>query len=207
MGNYSWTAHDPLYCILVHMDLASFYMIFSILILSFLNLVIISLYSLWMLDHIFGGEDFITSKNAIRKIGEIIAASQNQGGIFYDLGSCRGYFVFGILKICPNLQITGIDNSRLRTWLARLRSNFHAGSPTFKKANIFDTDISKADFIYTYLPRDLVPALTAKLKKDLKPGAMVITYRINFPGWQPHQVFLVDPRNPKEENVYVYKRG
>ncbi|KKW08670.1 MAG: hypothetical protein UY44_C0008G0035 [Candidatus Kaiserbacteria bacterium GW2011_GWA2_49_19] len=179
--------------------------LYSVAILGILLMATFSLYFLFLLDALFGGEDFATSENAIRKIGEIIVASNKQDGILYDLGSSRGNFVYSILKICPALRVIGIDNSRLRVWFARMVGIFHFSNQIFKKADIFDIDVSKADVIYVYVPRDLLPALEKKLEEEIKHGALVITYRINFPTWSPHQMYSVDPRNPKDEKVYFYR--
>jgi len=49
-----------------------------------------------------------------------------------------------------------------------------------------------------------LPKLAIKLKKELKPGALVITYLVDFPSWKEQEVFLLDPKNPSEK-VYIYK--
>ena len=150
-------------------------------------------------------DDFTTSDEAIQQIGTIILSNKLQSSLLHDLGSCRGYFVLSILKMCPDLRIIGIDSSRSRTWFAKFRGIFRVRA-TFKKADIFDTDVSTADLVYAYLPPDLLPVLMVKLQKELKPGALVLTYRTNFSGWQPSQTFLVDHKNPQEENVYMYRK-
>lgn len=179
-------------------------------IISFVMMAaMIVLYVAWAIGILFGEEDFITSKKAVQQIAEIIEASEFRNGIFYDLGSCRGTFVFGILNRCPNLQIVGVDKSPLKTWLARLRKLFYRtrNSPTFLTADIFETDVSKLDWAFVYLPRPLLPDLELKLQKELKPGAHVITYRVNFPHWQHTKVFLTDPHKGVSQNsIFLYQK-
>ncbi|OGC84700.1 hypothetical protein A3D09_04240 [Candidatus Collierbacteria bacterium RIFCSPHIGHO2_02_FULL_49_10] len=178
--------------------------VFVFLALGYTTVIVLGL--LWFYDTFWGGEDFATSEHAIQKISEIVSAKKSDG-LLYDLGSSRGHVVFSLLKRVPNLQTVGIDNSYLRVWSARLLSFFYDGNPIFKKGDFFNTDISRADFVYLYVPRELLPTLALKLKKELKPGAQIITYRITFSDWKPEQVFLVDSKDPEKENVYVYSSG
>jgi hypothetical protein len=154
-------------------------------------------------------EDFITSNEAVQRIGSIIIARDYHRGLLYDLGSCRGTFVFGILDVCPDLRVVGIDKSRLRTWCARLLSIFHnnRNHPTFLKADIFETDVSRIDVAFAYLPRPLMPALETKLQRELKPGSLLITYRVHLPSWQPSQVFQTDVHRPERNNIFVYQKN
>lgn len=161
-----------------------------------------------MTNVLFGDIDFETSQEAIKQIGEIIVTHNLQNGLLYDLGSCRGGFVYEILKVCPNLQIVGIDNSRIKVWLARLRGFFYKNKnlPRFLKTDIFDTDVSRIDLAFVYLPRPLLLALEAKLQKDLKSGSLAITYRVNFPTWQPILVFETDLQSREKNKIFVYQK-
>ena len=161
-----------------------------------------------MMDILFDEPDFETSQEAIGQIGKIIATHNLQNSRLYDLGSCRGGFVFGIKNICPGLQVVGIDKSRMKIWLARLRSLYHRNQnpPKFLKADIFDVDVSKVDLAFVYLPRPLLPALESKLQSDLKPGSLAITYRVSFPTWQPIQVFVTDLQSQERNKIFVYQK-
>ncbi len=185
-------------------------MILAIFLFFFLILSAISLlYFLWMIDIIFGEEDCKTSQEAIKQIGDILIEHHRQNGLLYDLGSCRGDFVFGISRVCPNLRVVGLDKSWLRICFSRLFSFFfkRKNFPKFLKADIFKTDISAADVVFVYLPRPLLPALEAKLQKELKPRAMVVTYRVNFPTWSSSQVYRTDLRLRDKNNIFVYKKA
>lgn len=156
---------------------------------------------LWyVLDNLY----YSTNKSTIKKIGKIIIARGAQSCLLYDVGSSRGNFLFGILDRCPHLRTVGIDNSSVRTLTARLRGCLRVNKPKFLKADIFDIDVSKADIVFAYLPSPMLPALQAKLRKDLKPGAIAITSRVYFPSWKPAETFLKS--SPKEEDIYIYEK-
>lgn len=157
---------------------------------------------------LFGDIDFETSQEAIQQIAKIITARNFQNGLLYDLGSCRGGFIFKIMKVCPDLRAVGVDKSRVKTGLARLRILYHKNQnpPKFLRADIFDVDVSKIDLAFAYLPRPLLPALEAKLRKDLKSGSLAITYRVNFPTWQPTEVFITDLHSQERNKIFVYQK-
>ncbi len=155
-------------------------------------------------DYMFGGEDYPTSKNTVKKIAEVIAAHHFEKGLLYDLGSSRGGFVLDILNEAPGLRAVGIDNSLLRTWIAKLRNRMSKKKAVFVKEDIFDADISQADVVYVYLPRPMLPAVEEKLQKELKSGSIVLTSRVCFPDWQPSSVIQKNPANSDEEDTFVY---
>lgn len=161
-----------------------------------------------MYDFLFGEADFETSQEAVEQIGKIIRSHNFQNGLLYDLGSCRGGFAFRIQSVCPGLEVVGVDKSRMKIWFSRLRGLFHKNqnSPRFLEADIFDTEVSGIDAAFAYLPRPLLPALEAKLQKELKPGSLAITYRVNFPTWQPIEVFMTDLQERERNKIFVYQK-
>ena len=177
-----------------------------LIILPLLFIAITLFVLLWYaFDGVFGGEDYPTSKNTVKKIAEAIASRHFEEGLLYDLGSSRGGFVLDILNACPGLHAVGIDNSFLRTWIARLRIRMSKKKAVFVKEDIFDANISKADIVYVYLPRPMLPAVEEKLQKELRPGSIVLTSRVDFPDWRPSSVVPKNPANKDEEDVLVYE--
>lgn len=161
---------------------------------------------LWyFFDALFCKEDYVTNKDTTNKVAEFINAYYPKGGIFCDLGSSKGGFVLDIIERCPQLQITAVDNSLLRILISKLRAFVSNKKITFMKGDIFKTDISKADLVYVYIPRVLLPKLATKLKKELRPGSVVITSRIAFPDWRPHELISKDPGNENEQDIFIYQ--
>jgi hypothetical protein len=168
--------------------------------------LLLFIYILWINSLIFSGEDFETSQEAIKEIAKIITARGLQNGFLYDLGSCRGGFVFKILNTSPDLRVVGIDNSRLKNGVARFFAIFrkYKNSPKFTTADIFKANFSAIDMAFIFLPRALLLNLETKLQKELKPGALVITYRVNLPNWRPDQIVLTDLKKREQNNIFVY---
>lgn len=177
----------------------------------FLSLAVIILvfagllgYLVFMLEFAFVGHDFATSKEAISKIGEILRIFNQENSRFYDFGSARGGMAVGLSKICPELQILGIDSSRLRTWEARIWSALNFSQAGFACQNINGADISGADIVYIYQNQINTDALELKLQNELKPGALVITNTQSFAHWPPKQIFVVHDKKPAYEKLFVY---
>ena len=157
---------------------------FWLYIISGFAALFIGLFFIFLSDSVFGGQDFSTNSRACKNLIEIIKKYNLAAtGNFYDLGSCRGGIAVTVAKAFPNLSVHGVDDSKLRTVMAKLRSLFLKNAE-FKKDNIFKTDVSAADIIYLYLPQELMAGLETKLQKELKPGALVISNSVTFPNWK-----------------------
>jgi len=70
--------------------------------------------------------------------------------------------------------------------------------------NFWKADLSDADVVFCYLFPDVMKDLAVKLKKDLKPGAVVVSCNFNLPGFIPEQVLR--PGNLfHNDPIYVYR--
>lgn len=167
-----------------------------IIFLGFLFFVGICFLSAYLFDSAFGGLDFVSNRAARVVAVNIIKQRNLASGIFYDLGSARGKLAAGLAKDLPELNIIGIDNSRLRTLVAKSRSKF-LKNLHFRKENLFQTNVSAADIVYVYLPQELMPDLEVKLQKELKPGSIVITNRVSFPSWKETE---------KNQQLFIYAK-
>lgn len=69
-----------------------------------------------------------------------------------------------------------------------------------------DTNMSKADIIYIYVPRILLPGLRKKIQKECKKGTRIILYRITFDDWIPHEEIRTDGVAGISENtIFIYR--
>ena len=63
--------------------------------------------------------------------------------------------------------------------------------------NFWTTSLKDADVVFVYLLPWKMDALAAKLKNDLKPGALIVSNSFIFPGWK---IVAEDPHT----HVYVF---
>lgn len=160
-----------------------------------------------MMESLIRGHDLATSKRATRVLADIIKKYKVEGNNFYDLGCGHGTLSLRIKKKLPHFYIYAIDNSKLRIIIAKFRNKILGRNINFQKKDIFETDLSRAEIVYTYLWYDLMPILEKKLLKELPKGAVVITNTSHFQDWQP--IEKVEAHNktfkmPNFETLFVY---
>lgn len=70
--------------------------------------------------------------------------------------------------------------------------------------NFFDVDISEADIVTLYLLTSVNDKLKPKLKRELKPGARIVSHDFEIPGWKPLRVEII-PDIWTTHKIYLYK--
>jgi len=70
--------------------------------------------------------------------------------------------------------------------------------------NFWNADLSDADVVFCYLFPDVMRDLAAKLKSDLKPGAVVVSCNFDLPGFIPERILR--PGNSfHNDPIYLYR--
>ncbi len=69
--------------------------------------------------------------------------------------------------------------------------------------NFWRVDLSDADVVFCYLFPDVMKDLSAKLKSDLKPGAVVVSCNFALPGFSPDQI-LRPGNSLHNDPIYIY---
>jgi len=70
---------------------------------------------------------------------------------------------------------------------------------TFVAGDLFAADISKATVVTLYLLPGIMGRVEDKLRKELKPGARVLSHDYALPSWKPVEVVTFD----SEEKVAI----
>ena len=73
-----------------------------------------------------------------------------------------------------------------------------------KWRNFWTADLSDADVVFCYLFPDVMRDLAAKLKSDLKPGAVVVSCNFHLPGFIPDRI-LRPGNSLHNDPIYVYR--
>lgn len=173
-----------IYIILKVMIYLIFYLILIFFLLVFL--IIMSIYTLSLIYSSIKGSPYVATRS--KRILEILEnAHLKKGRLFIELGSGDGRVVREAVK---QYQVKGIGidiNPLLVFWsklICRLNSNLYKNNIVFRTENIFNTDLTKADYVYIFLMPKLIEELTPKLDKELKKGAIVISHGFPFKNWQ-----------------------
>ena len=178
-------------------------------ILVFIFLALFSLgivFFFWfLLDVLIRRHDLPSDRKARQIITQIISQKNPQARNFYDLGSGRGTVILSIKKHLPHLQVIGIDLSRFRCALAKLKAKFLRRDVLVQKNDLFKVNLADADVVYAYIWYDLLPPLEQKLQRELKPGALAITNTVHFFDWPLCEKIVFDSKLPGNfGTLFVY---
>jgi hypothetical protein len=136
----------------------------------------------------------------------LAAAGVKFGEMVYDLGCGDGRIIltaatkFYARGIGFDLDIELIQAARAAAAAAALRHTV-----AFRRANIFEVDLSPADVVTLYLLREINGRLLPQLKQ-LKPGARVVAYQFDVPGLPPPRITTVlEPEPGVQGRIMVWE--
>lgn len=154
----------------------------------------------------------VTSVPAVRKkMIEILKTEKAQKTALdkpfriLDLGSGTGKLALEIAKALPDAHVTGIEISFVPFVLSLARKFvWRIPNVRYTRADFWTHDVSEIDAVVLYINGAIRDRMAEKLKKELKPGTLVIMNETHLPGWTPfeeHKVGLF------KVNVITYKVG
>ena len=177
---------------------------FALLLLSLVLLVelLLLIISVSYLLFLFWGAPYVPSRP---KHASLILRELNlkQNKTFLDLGCGDGYIVRQAVKKYK-VKGVGVDINPVLIFYAKLAARL-AGMrawANFKNQNVFRAEIGSADYIYLYLLPTLLKKLTAKLERETKPGAIIISNSFQIKGWEK-RLYKTIPLG--KNSAYFYK--
>ncbi len=153
-------------------------------------------------------EYFETSSEAIFDIGKVIKKYFPKKSVFYDLGSSRGSLLFPLSKMVSECRFFGVENIAFQVRFCRFlqkfwfrRKNLH-----FIQEDFLTVDISRADMLFLYVPKILLPGLKKTLRSKMNKKQILILYRISFKDWEPIEIIPTDfVKGISQNNIYIYQ--
>ncbi len=164
-----------------------------------LALIIIVVALLWVLVPAFYGLPPISSKEErIRRALEL--ANPQAGETLYDLGSGHGRVLIMAAKEF-GLNAVGIEAGPVQCFISRVNAlrNGVSSKVCIEAGNFYSSNLKDADIVFAYLTSGYRNRLQEKLKRELKPGARVVTVSFDLPDWE---VEIFD----REQLIYLYKK-
>ncbi len=125
------------------------------------------------------------------------------GDLVYDLGCGDGRWLTRIVSEYDGKAI-GVEIDPGRVLISWLRIVLAGAYPRAKVkwGNMYETDLSGADGVILFLSGEANRKLGPKLRQELDPGARVVSYYHQLPGWTP----LETETNPEGHSIYLYER-
>lgn len=135
----------------------------------------------------------------------IDAAQIRPGERVYDLGAGDGRVLARAMQRVPGIRAIGYEGSVLVYVLARLRNLFSRHKPEIRMENFFETDLSDADVIFTYLSVAAMQRLKEKFARELKPGTRVVSHAFTMKGLTPDFVKDVPMSFMGTTRIHLYR--
>lgn len=174
-------------------------MIFLIL-LELLLLVILVFAAINFFDVVFRGfAPFFRAKPEV--INTIIDnIKPGRGQIVYELGSGTANFLRGVEAKYPGVKLIGIENSIFPYLLARLKLKKLKSQIELQKKDLYKVDLNEASIIYCYLIPTMMAKLSEKIRKECRPGTVVVSYVFSIPNLSIRKTI-----ETKGGNIYFYE--
>jgi hypothetical protein len=143
-----------------------------------------------------------TPKHAIQALAQSGLITEKD--LVFDLGAGDGKFLHELVK-ATNCRAEGFELSPFFWFFGELRAAF---SRRWKMhlQNFLNVDLSEPNVIFTFLAPAGIPSLVQKLRLEVKPETIIISYGFNLEGFALQQVVDPHPENPKGSKFYIYKK-
>jgi len=125
-------------------------------------------------------------------------------GTIYELGAGWGGNALALAGSFPDHAVVAIERSPLPWLVARLRAAVSGHrNLSVRRGDFMKRDFSDAVLAVCYLSGRQMPGVAGKLRRELAPGALVLTHTFALPGWQP--VDTVQADDLYKSPVYLYE--
>lgn len=123
----------------------------------------------------------------------------------YDLGSGGGDLSRAIAAALPKAKVTGLEISAGAVRRAQGRSK-HLPNLEYIQGDFMQADLSKADALVMFLIDTMMPPLREKLRRELKPGTLIISNKFPLGGdWVPVETMAVGTWYLNQKMLYLYR--
>lgn len=146
--------------------------------------------------HFIGGEWVPTPQVIVDKMLKL--AKVGRDDVVYDLGSGDGKIVFSAARL--GAKSIGIEIDLLRVLVSRIKIKLAKLDELAKivQEDIFKANVKEADVVTLFLLPKTMEKLESKLRKELRKGARIVSYRFVFKNWKPVKI-------DKENKIYLYR--
>lgn len=121
-----------------------------------------------------------TNKKVARNACRLAKISHKD--VVYELGSGDGEFILTAAQEFKAKKAVGIEIDYSRYYLSKLRSQLaKSNNVKFIRSDFKKVPLKEADVVYFYLVPRVIDRIMPKLKKELKKGARIVSYKYKLP--------------------------
>lgn len=140
-----------------------------------------------------------------RRTHEAVAALL-PGGVpirFIDVGSGLGGLVLALADRRPESRFAGIELAPLPWLVSMLRARLASSRASFVRGDYTALDFADHDVVFAYLSPAAMPGLWLQARRQMRPGALLLSYEFSIPGVQPAIVVPPDTRGASLYGWYM----
>ncbi|MCL1908117.1 MAG: class I SAM-dependent methyltransferase [Holophagaceae bacterium] len=104
---------------------------------------------------------------------------------FVDLGAGLGGPLAYLARHRPQALLMGVEASPLIWLIGRLRTIRFGHRCAYRLGSLWKTDIREADVVYAFLSPAPMAELWAKARREMRPGALLVSHSFEVPGQTP----------------------
>ena len=135
----------------------------------------------------------------------LAAAELKSGETLYDLGCGDGRILFvAAQKFGANAVGVELSSKLVKDATDRILQLGLQRQVKVIEGNLMDVNLQSADVVTLYLMRLSNERLKPNLRKQLKPGARVVSHDYPIPGWKPQRVESISVLQ-RLHTIYVYR--
>ncbi len=120
-----------------------------------------------------------TRKRVARKACRLAEITDKD--VVYELGSGDGEFILTAANEFRAKKAVGIEIDYSRYFISVTRNYFKKRKVKFVRKDFKKVKLNDATVVYFYLVPAVIKRIMPKLKKELKPGTKIISYRYEVP--------------------------
>jgi len=128
----------------------------------------------------------------------------NKDSKIVDLGCGDGR----VLRVFERLGYKNLYGYEINLWpylICKIKNFFQRSEIKVQLKNFEKVDLGQFDVVFCYLLNSYLRKLKSKFEEELKPGARLISYGFEIPGWTPTQT--IDTTSKKiTGKLYIYER-
>ncbi|WP_263147262.1 class I SAM-dependent methyltransferase [Pseudomonas sp. RIT-PI-AD] len=146
---------------------------------------------------------YLTGRRTRQRLLEWLA-TQPREFTFIDLGCGLGGALHRLARAYPAARFEGVETAPLAFCLAWLRC-LPARNCRIRYRNLWTVDLGAYDVVYCFLSPVPMPALGAKARAQMRPGAWLISNSFDIPGMPPEQTLEV--RDWRHARLLLWRPG
>ena len=143
---------------------------------------------------------YFSNRATVLALQDLLAAQNERR--FIDLGAGVGSTLLPLAKALPHTRMTGVENAPL-TWLTGWLRSRGKANLDWRWGNLWDTPLHEYDVAYAFLSPAPMTALWEKAKKEMRPGALLISNSFPIPDVEPEVMIEVACEPPRP--LYWYR--